>query len=220
VLFRTKEWLTIGELASAWAHGLSSTEKERELSEVRLTKLLLEDAVNGRFDDTGPLAEGQRLGLRIITPEFRAGFLTGRELLDALKGGADPGFLGHRIVVMKEAALVFAQQHALPTPSWWRHDRDSGPTAREDVPDAAPSRSGTITENAPPKRVRARKLTKVQRNMSEEIQQGKLTTAELENMLEKDLSARYDVSRDTARKARNAVLAELCRSTRTTTNDK
>ena len=37
--------------------------------------------------------------------------------------------------------------------------------------------------------------------------------AELENMLEKNLAANYGVSRDTARKARKAVLSELNIST-------
>jgi DNA-binding GntR family transcriptional regulator len=55
--------------------------------------------------------------------------------------------------------------------------------------------------------------------MRNDIQQGRLTVAELENMLEKDLAARYGVSRDTARKARNAVLSEL-NSRQIPTNDK
>jgi DNA-binding GntR family transcriptional regulator len=45
--------------------------------------------------------------------------------------------------------------------------------------------------------------------MRNDIQQGKLTAAELAVMLEKNLSANYSVSRDTARKARKAVLSEL-----------
>jgi hypothetical protein len=38
-----------------------------------------------------------------------------------------------------------------------------------------------------------------------DIRQGRRTVTELSNMREKDLAAEYDVSRDTARKARNAV---------------
>jgi len=41
--------------------------------------------------------------------------------------------------------------------------------------------------------------------MKNDIRQGRRTVAELTNMREKDLAAEYNVSRDTARKARNAV---------------
>ena len=55
--------------------------------------------------------------------------------------------------------------------------------------------------------------------MRNDIQQGRRTVAQLENMLEKNLSATYGVSRDTARKARDAVLSEL-NSRQIPTNDK
>jgi DNA-binding GntR family transcriptional regulator len=45
--------------------------------------------------------------------------------------------------------------------------------------------------------------------MRSDIQRGRRTVAELESMLEKNLSANYGVSRDTARKARTAVLSEF-----------
>jgi DNA-binding GntR family transcriptional regulator len=45
--------------------------------------------------------------------------------------------------------------------------------------------------------------------MRNDIQQGRRTLAELEIMLEKNLSELYGVSRDTARKARRAVLSEF-----------
>jgi DNA-binding GntR family transcriptional regulator len=55
--------------------------------------------------------------------------------------------------------------------------------------------------------------------MRNDIQQGRHTVAELENMLEKNLAAQYGVSRDTVRKARRAVLSEL-NSRQIPTNDK
>jgi DNA-binding GntR family transcriptional regulator len=55
--------------------------------------------------------------------------------------------------------------------------------------------------------------------MRNDVQGGRLSVAQLENMLEKDLEARYGVSRDTARKARVAVLSEL-NSQQIPTNDK
>ena len=120
ILFRTMGWLTVNQLARAWAGELPGAEKEPTRFEQDLAHLLLEDVANGRLDDAGPLVEGQRLGLRIVTPDFRAGFLEGRKILDALRSGGDVEFLGHRIVVMKEAALTFAQSHNLPPPSWWQ----------------------------------------------------------------------------------------------------
>ena len=43
----------------------------------------------------------------------------------------------------------------------------------------------------------------------EEIRLGRRTPNGLKNMLEKDLMTGYGVSRDTARKARDAVLSEM-----------
>jgi DNA-binding GntR family transcriptional regulator len=55
--------------------------------------------------------------------------------------------------------------------------------------------------------------------MMNDIQQGLFTVAQLEDMREKNLDEKYGVSRDTARKARNAVLSEL-NSRQFPTNDK
>jgi DNA-binding GntR family transcriptional regulator len=54
--------------------------------------------------------------------------------------------------------------------------------------------------------------------MRNDIQQGRLTVAQLDDMPEKNLETKYRVSRDTARKARNAVLSEL-NSRKIPTND-
>jgi DNA-binding GntR family transcriptional regulator len=55
--------------------------------------------------------------------------------------------------------------------------------------------------------------------MRNDLQQGRLTVAQLDDMFEKNLVTKYGVSRDTARKARNAVLSELD-SRQIPTNDK
>lgn len=55
--------------------------------------------------------------------------------------------------------------------------------------------------------------------MRNDLQQGRHTVADLEHMLEKNLATNYGVSRDTGRKARNAVLSEL-NSQQMATNDK
>ena len=45
--------------------------------------------------------------------------------------------------------------------------------------------------------------------MKHDIRECRLTVAELRGMLEKAMAERYGVSRDTARKARSAVLSEF-----------
>jgi hypothetical protein len=56
---------------------------------------------------------------------------------------------------------------------------------------------------------KAKKLDQVKETMREDVRLGRETPDGLRNMLEKDLAAKYGVSRDTARKARDAVLSEL-----------
>ena len=53
------------------------------------------------------------------------------------------------------------------------------------------------------------KLEKTKEKMRRDIQEGRQTADALKNMFEKDLASSYGVSRDTARRARNAVLSEL-----------
>jgi DNA-binding GntR family transcriptional regulator len=45
--------------------------------------------------------------------------------------------------------------------------------------------------------------------MELDIQEGRLTPADLRDMLEKNMAERYGVSRDTTRKALEAVLSEI-----------
>jgi hypothetical protein len=60
-----------------------------------------------------------------------------------------------------------------------------------------------------PRGPRPKKLAQTCDAMRDDVQQGRRSMADLKNMLEKDLSVTYGVSRDTARKARSAVLSEL-----------
>jgi hypothetical protein len=83
----------------------------------------MEDIMNGRLDDAGPLDDGRRLGLRIITPENRAGYLEGQQagelLIRARESPEGFSFVSRHLVLMKEAVLDFARRHQLPSPSWW-----------------------------------------------------------------------------------------------------
>jgi hypothetical protein len=216
ILFRTKAWLTLHQLVQGWAAELPGAEKNPKGFEQNLFHLLLEDIANGRLDDAGPLVEGQRLGLRIITPGCQAGFLEGRQILDVVRSGADAEFFAHRIVVMKEAALAFAQRHNLPPPSWWQNGATALPmTAPDDIIGTAASKSATAIEKlakqAQP-RSRGRKPKKLNRTkeaMRDDIQKGRLTPSGLEKMTEMELSTKYVVCREIVRKARNAVLPEF-----------
>lgn len=116
-LFRTKGALTLAQLTRAWSPELVEGGGDPDRYEQDLRDTLLEDIVNGRLDDSGPLREGRRLGLRCITPENRAGFIEGRQLLEPI--GDHHDWVLHRLVLMKEAVLDFAKRRHLPLPSWW-----------------------------------------------------------------------------------------------------
>ena len=124
-LFRTKGWVTIAQLTGAWSSELAEGGEDPEQCEQNLVHILMEDILNGRLDDSGPLVDGRRLGLRLITSESRAAFIEGPELLDRIR--TKEARLLHRIVIRKEAVLDFAQRHQLPSPSWW-NDSSSTPT--------------------------------------------------------------------------------------------
>jgi len=83
---------------------------------------------------------------------------------------------------------------------------------------AGPRKPGAVGSERP-RGPRPQKFEQTRDAMRNDIQQKRYTAAQLENMLEKDLSATYGVSRDTARKARDAVLLEL-KSRQIPTNDK
>jgi hypothetical protein len=149
ILFRTKRHLTIDQLTRAWGPELARADRGGDAHEQDLVGLLLEDIINGRLDDVGPLRDGRRLGLRLITPEGRAGFLEGAQLRDLAQTGAGSAVIFHRVLIMKEAVLDFALQHELPPPSWWADPVHASNEAASNtaVVDTA-SRSGAAHENA------------------------------------------------------------------------
>ena len=131
ILFRTKGWLTVAQLVRAWAHELPGAKTAPSQVERDLGHLLLEDMVNGRLDESGPLVDGKRLGLRLITPEGRAGFLEGHQVHELTGDGANTpaadSFIWNRLLVLKEATLDFARRHKLPPPSWWADATEPSP---------------------------------------------------------------------------------------------
>jgi hypothetical protein len=107
--------------------------------------------------------------------------------------------------------------------------RPGGPVAHAESEAGTASRSGPVLENngvgldpvcstrripgapgsARRRGARPQKFEQTCSAMRDDLGQGRRTPGELKNMLEKNLADTYSVSRDTARKARNAVLAEL-----------
>jgi hypothetical protein len=64
ILYRTERWLTIAQLVRAWGYELAKGPEDREQYVQDLLHILLVDIINGRLDDSGPLMDDQRLGLR------------------------------------------------------------------------------------------------------------------------------------------------------------
>jgi hypothetical protein len=212
ILFRAKGWLTVAQLAHAWTAEIPGAKQDPQQFEQELVHLLLEDIVNKRLDDAGPLAEGRRLGLRLITPDGRASFLEGHQVRDLILPGGASSFLLNRIVLMKEAALDFARRHDLPPPSWWT-DAFAASTkpANHLAPDGiipiscAASKRPVEGGLRRPRGAKPEKSKRVKEAMRDDILQGRRNLAELRNMLQKELAAEYGVSRETAIKALKAV---------------
>jgi len=208
IVFRTKEWLSLPQLVDAWGFELARVGEEPNRSQKALEHVLLEDIINGRLDHGGPLHDGRKRGLYL---EFggRPHFVDGHEI-QTLMG--DPSFSSHRILIMKEAVLDFAKRREIPPPSWWT-DRtsvstDAGVTTK-DAHSIGASPTAAATHSARPRGLRPKKLEQVKEAMSEDIQRNQKTPDDLREMLEKDLADGYGVSRETARKARDAVLSEI-----------
>jgi hypothetical protein len=219
VLFRKKGWLTLAQLVRAWAPELAGSKTNPTQVEHDLMHVLLEDIVNGRLDDAGPLTNGQRLGLRFINDKGQAGLLEGHEVRDLFVPGgitsAITPLVTSRLVVLKEAVLDFARRHELPQPSWWADAPNESNSTNDAAPDAAAPILDAVSQTpraatlAPAYRQRAKKLERVKEAMRDDVRQGRYTLSELQNMAEKSMAANYGVSRDTARKALKAILSEL-----------
>jgi hypothetical protein len=227
IVFRTNPWLTLAQLLRSWSAELLGHENNSHI-EQDLRHILVVDMINGRLDESGPLEHGRRLGLRLITPECRPGYLEGHqahELLTADLTSAGFSFVSNRLLLLKEAVLDFARRHKLPPPSWWAEaDKTSQALTRNMVPDGRTAISGPTSHMPAAVSTRPRgrpptKLETVTEAMRNDIRQGG-TVADLEKMLEKNMAEKYGVSRDTARKAREIILSELKADSTIATIDK
>jgi hypothetical protein len=153
ILFRTKEWLTLAQLLPAWASELAERKMDANQIERDLGHILIEDIINDRLDDAGPLEGGRRLGLRVITPENRAGYLDGQQARELLMPAGTPtafSFVSHRLVVMKVAVLDFARRHELPPPSWWTDASTATKEQTGDLPELTGSFSNDLAASGQP----------------------------------------------------------------------
>ena len=127
-VYRTKGFLTIAQVAHSWAPELVGPGEHVLHCEQNLAHELVEDVLNGRFDASGPLSDGQNSAIHLITPDNKAAIIEkGQELAEL--AAANPGFFSHHVVLMKEAVLGFAKRRQLPQPSWWS-DGDVHSTAQ------------------------------------------------------------------------------------------
>jgi hypothetical protein len=117
---------------------------------------------------------------------------------------------------MKEAALHLACRRQLPPPLWWTDKTEASavpayPKAPHEPASisSAPPQSSAAPALPQNRGRRSWKREPVEAAMRDDIQEGRLTLAELKVVGEKSLAHKYKVSRDTARKARQAVLSEL-----------
>jgi hypothetical protein len=134
--------MTVAQLAGAWSSELTESGEDPKQCEQNLVHILMVDIINGRLDDSGPLVEGRRLGLRGATLENRAGFIEGAQLIDIVR--FDRVFVSHNVVVLKEAVLDFAKRHQLPAPSWWSgSDETPAPLTSDTIRDVVATKAST-----------------------------------------------------------------------------
>jgi hypothetical protein len=192
LLDRGELCFSLDTLVPVWAKELVGADTIQ--SEDDLWDILRRAAIAGRFDKSGPRIDGCRLGLRHIDRNgrlrsVRGSVLFGTDVYLPFRAMADC------IYVTKSALLAFgADPSGLPPPSGLADRRPKLPRKRGRRPT---------------------KREQVIEQMRRDITQGRKSWESLRDMLEKELEDNYGASRDTCRKAREAVLAEFPNSERT-----
>jgi hypothetical protein len=121
-----------------------------------------------------------------------------------------PGFLSMKLAYPEFVQLL--TKHEIDLPKFWRAQLENAPLAKQAPGSAVQSfrkDPSAVASDRPKRGPKPTKLKGVQEAMKRDIQTGKLTVDSLRAMREKQLAGPYGVSRDTARKARNAVLSEF-----------
>jgi hypothetical protein len=144
LLYRAERWLTIARLVPAWANELADANNSASQLEGNLWHYLHEDVVNGLLDDSGPLINGSRLGLRFIDSSGRGVYVNGRLLFGKMH--LPFRSKGDHILAAKEAVLDFARRHELPPPSWWSDAAKGGSELSRAPEELKPSEAMTREE--------------------------------------------------------------------------
>jgi hypothetical protein len=207
------EWINFADIAE-WCSREDSSILPNEQKRVAAFETLQRDLLAGEFEENG------RSQVLFLHPAVAKARMTRSSLIEAAEYNYD-GKHGRSYAahcwIRREMAERWFQNHRLSLPPWFT------PCVPREVPDVSatipPQPASTIT--SPPKvearnenRVRKRgprsaKLERVKEAMRADIRERRQTANSLHAMLEKELETTYGVSRDTARKARNAVLSEL-----------
>jgi hypothetical protein len=117
LLDRAEGWLRLARLVPAWANELADANSSPSSLEGDLWHYLHEDVINGLLDDSGPLINGSRLGLRFIDSSGRGVYVNGCLLFGKMRLPFRE--MGQRILGAKEAVLDFARRRELSPPSCW-----------------------------------------------------------------------------------------------------
>jgi hypothetical protein len=188
-LYRTARHLTLAELVKEWAPEVGTQPDD-------MARLIMQDAVNGMFDECGPESEFGRSGLRFIGQGTKAGYVSGAELEPLASDPETRRSCSGHIFIFKEAVLAFALAHGLDAPSWWQEE--IGNTAPRELKTAREKQPRTLRPLGRPNKKGPRILTEM-RTMPKD---------ELYDMKQAVMAARFDASESTCRNYREQVKAE------------
>jgi hypothetical protein len=200
---RTRAWISFHEIAE-WLSEIDGRGVPNEAARIHAYNRLSRDLLAGDFDERG------KTQVLYLHDRSRMARMTRQRLSDALDiyspEDVRSEYLAHCWLPRRLFQRWLARHELPPSPA-----RFVPHSPAESTP-LHPDRLGrTPPWRHEPERGRRRpiKLEQTKEAMRREIQAGEMTPANLTAMIEKELACKYSVSRDTARKARNAVLSEF-----------
>src|SRR3974390_3497984 len=98
LVFRTQNWLTVDQLTCNWGRELAGDQADPNERARELECILVNDIVNGRLDDSGPLRNDGR-SVRCITPDNKGGFVDGHQVLELTRSEPGMYLVRHRVVI-------------------------------------------------------------------------------------------------------------------------
>jgi hypothetical protein len=208
---RRREWINFGEVAD-WCSELGGRAERDEARRANAYDWLTQDLLAGDFDESGASR------VRFLHPAVTAEAMTRKRVSDC----------GNEIVMSLPEVLETSPAHVVRSEylafCWlprrmferWlaKHELPASPARFEphSPAESTPLHPDRLSRMPPGWRGQGRrpiKLEQTKEAMRRDIQAGQMTPAKLTEMLEKDLASTYNVSRNTARKARKAVLSEF-----------